>query len=72
MEFNKDIVRRNIRELRMKKKWKFTYVAQKTGIKEERLRKIEVAKLIPTHEELYKLSRLYDVTIDYLVFKELE
>lgn len=68
MECNKERVRKNIKSLRVKKKWKFSYVSNNTGIEEERLRKIELGKLIPSHEELYKLSRLYDVTIDELVF----
>ncbi len=72
MEYSKDRIRKNIKLLRVKKKWKFSYVSNKTDIEEERLRKIELGKVIPSHEELYKLSRLYDITIDDLVFKELE
>ncbi|CAM2078500.1 MAG: hypothetical protein NSGCLCUN01_02696 [uncultured Clostridium sp.] len=33
---------------------------------------MEEAEAIPIYTELYELSRLFDVTIDDLVFKELE
>lgn len=72
MNYNLERIARNIKLLRSKKHWKFSYVANNTGIDEERLRKIEVAKAVPKPKELYELSRLYEVTIDELVFKELE
>lgn len=72
MSYNLERISRNIKFLRNKKHWKVSYVANYTGIEEERLRKIEDAEAIPKHKELYKLSRLYEVTIDDLVFKELD
>ena len=72
MSYNLERISRNIKRLRSKKHWKISYVANNTGIEENRLRKMEEAEVIPKHIELYSLSRLFDVTIDDLVFKELE
>lgn len=72
MNYNLERISRNIKFLRSKKHWKFSYVANNTGIEEKRLRKMEEAEVIPKHTELYSLSRLFDVTIDDLVFKELD
>lgn len=72
MSFNLERIARNLKVLRNKRHWKFSYVANNTGIKEKRLRKMEEAEAIPKHTELYALSRLFDVTIDDLVFKEIE
>ena len=72
INYNLNIIASNIRILRINRKWKFSYIAQKTGIKEPRLRKMESKEAIPKYKELYKLSRLYEVTIDDLVFKRLE
>jgi len=72
MSYNLERIARNIKFLRSKKHWKFSYVANNTGVEEKRLRKMEEAEVIPKHTELYALSRLFDVTIDDLVFKELK
>lgn len=72
INYNLNIIANNIRILRIKRKWKFSYIARKTGIEEHRLRKMESKEAIPKYKELYKLSRLYEVTIDDLVFKKLE
>ena len=72
MDFDLKRAAKNIKVLRIQRNWKFRYIEKNTEIEEERLRKFELAKLIPTYEELYRLSRLYEVTIDELVFKELE
>lgn len=72
MDYDLKRVAKNIKLLRVQRNWKFRYIEKNTEIDEERLRKFELAKLIPTHEELYRLSRLYEITIDDLVFKELE
>lgn len=72
MNYKLEIIARNIKLLRSKRHWKVIYVANNTGIEENRLRRIEVAEAIPKHHELYALSRLYGVSIDDLVFKELE
>ena len=72
MNYKLERISRNIKLLRNKRHWKVSYVANNTGIEEKRLRKMEESEVIPKHTELYKLSRLFDVTIDDLVFKELE
>lgn len=72
MSYNLERISRNIKFLRSKKHWKFSYVANNTDIEEKRLRKMEEAEAIPKHTELYELSRLFNVTIDDLVFKELD
>ena len=72
MDYNVERIARNIKELRSRSNWKFSYVSKKTNIEEKRLRKMEKAEVIPRYVELYELSRLFDVTIDELVFKELE
>lgn len=72
MNYNLERIAKNIKLLRSKNHWKFSYVANKTSIEEKRLRKMEEAEAIPIYTELYELSRLFDVTIDDLVFKELE
>ena len=64
MTYNLERIAKNIKLLRFKRKWKFSY--------EERLRKFELAKAVPKPKELYELSRLYEVTIDDLVYKDLE
>lgn len=65
-------ISKNIRMLRYKKKWNFRIIESNTGIKRKRLIEMEKAKVVPKTEELYRLSRIYDVTIDDLVFKDLE
>ncbi|MDI9218156.1 helix-turn-helix domain-containing protein [Clostridium tertium] len=72
INYNLRIISSNIKILRIKKKWKFSYVAKNTGIKEDRLRKMEAMRAVPKIEELYKISRLYDITIDDLVLKKIE
>lgn len=72
MSYNLERISSNIKLIRSKKHWKFSYVANNTGIDEERLRKIELAKAVPKTKELYELSRLYEVTIDDLVYKDLK
>lgn len=72
MTYNLERIAKNIKLLRFKRKWKFSYIEKNTGIDEERLRKFELAKAVPKPKELYELSRLYEVTIDDLVYKDLE
>nr|WP_278679983.1 helix-turn-helix transcriptional regulator [Clostridium paraputrificum] len=62
----------NIKVLRVKKKWKRSYVSNKTGIEEDRYNLIENSKRVPTWEELFKISRLYGMTIDDLMFKKIK
>ncbi|WP_291629928.1 helix-turn-helix transcriptional regulator [Clostridium sp.] len=70
-DYNLERIANNIKKLRNKKNWKFSYVANKTNIEEKRLRQIEKALIIPNHNEIYSLSRLYKITIDALVLEEL-
>lgn len=72
MNYKLERIARNIKLLRSKRHWKVSYVANNTGIEENRLRRMEEAEAIPKHTELYELSRLYEVAIDDIVFKELE
>ena len=72
MNYKLERIARNIKLLRSKRHWKVSDVANNTGIEEKRLRKMEEAEAIPKHTELYELSRLYEVAIDDIVFKELE
>lgn len=72
MSYNLERISRNIKQLRIKRKWKVSYVANNTDIDKDRLRRMEEAEAIPKYKELYRLSRLFDVTIDDIVFKELE
>ncbi|MFQ8921931.1 MAG: helix-turn-helix domain-containing protein [Clostridium paraputrificum] len=62
----------NIRVLRAKNKWKRNYVSNKTGIEQERYNLLEKNKRVPTWEELFKISRLYGITIDDLMFKKIK
>lgn len=72
INYDLERIAENIKVLRIKRKWKFSYIAQNAGIEEDRLRKMEKAEVIPKYKELYRISRLYAVTIDDLVFKKLE
>lgn len=62
----------NIRALRAKKQWTRNYVSNKTGIEQERYNLLEKNKRVPTWEELFKISRLYGITIDDLMFKKIK
>ena len=62
----------NIRALRAKKQWTRNYVSNKTEIEQERYNLLEKNKRVPTWEELFKISRLYGITIDDLMFKKIK
>ena len=62
----------NIKTLRIKKKWKRSYVSNKAEIDENRYQLLERNERVPTWEELFKISRLYGFTIDDLMFKKIE
>lgn len=72
MEYSLELIGKNLKKLRNHRKWKFSYVEKNTGISADRLRRLEVANNIITYTELYKLSRLYEITIDELVYNEIE
>ncbi|MDB2104821.1 MULTISPECIES: helix-turn-helix domain-containing protein [Clostridium] len=62
----------NMKILRGKKKWKRSYVSNRTGIEQDRYNLLEKSKRVPTWEELFKISRLYGITIDDLMFKKIK
>ena len=67
---DKVLIGNNIKEQRIKRHWKFEYVSKNTNIDIERLKLLENGKRIPTYEELFKISRLYNVIIDVIVYGE--
>ncbi|MGN0026297.1 helix-turn-helix transcriptional regulator [uncultured Clostridium sp.] len=62
----------NLRILRTNNSWKFSYVSKKTEIEENRLRNLEKGIVVPNHFELYNLSRLFGVSIDDIVYRDLK
>jgi len=72
MDYNLERIGNNLKKLRIKRKWKFAYISKQTEIDEDRLRRMEESLAIPNYKELYKLSRLYDVTLDELVLNKIE
>ena len=62
----------NMKVLRGKRKWKRSYVSKNTGIDENRYNLLERNERVPNWEELFKISRLYGITIDDLMFKEMK
>lgn len=70
MDYSIEKIGRNLKRLRQERHWKFSYIEKNTGISVDRLKKLEAANGIATYYELFELSRLYDLTIDDLVFTE--
>lgn len=62
----------NMKILRGKRNWKRSYVSKNTGIDENRYKLLERSERVPTWEELFKISRLYGITIDDLMFKDMK
>lgn len=62
----------NMKVLRGKRNWKRSYVSKNTEIDENRYNLLERSERVPTWEELFKISRLYGITIDDLMFKKIE
>ncbi|MFQ8922587.1 MAG: helix-turn-helix domain-containing protein [Clostridium paraputrificum] len=62
----------NMKVLRGKRNWKRSYVSKRAGIDENRYKLLERSERVPTWEELFKISRLYGITIDDLMFKKIE
>ena len=60
----------NMKVLRGKRKR--SYVSKMAGIDENRYKLLERSERVPTWEELFKISRLYGITIDDLMFKEMK
>ena len=62
----------NMKVLRGKRNWKRSYVSKRAEIDENRYKLLERSERVPTWEELFKISRLYGITIDDLMFKKIE
>ena len=62
----------NMKILRGKRNWKRSYVSKRAEIDENRYKLLERSERVPTWEELFKISRLYGITIDDLMFKEMK
>ena len=62
MKFSKKIL-----ELRTQYGYTQIYVANQLGIKQSSYQKYETEKARPEYENLVKLARLYDVSVDYLL-----
>ena len=62
----------NMKILRGKRNWKRSYVSKRAEIDENRYKLLERSERVPTWEELFKISRLYGITIDDLMFKKIE
>jgi len=59
-----------LKELREEHNYTQNYVAQVLGIRQSSYNKYESEKARPEYENLVKLSKLYDVTVDYLLENE--
>jgi len=57
-------------ELRKQNNYTQAFVAEKLGIKQSSYQKYEADKARPEYENLVKLAKLYDVSIDYLLDNE--
>lgn len=64
---NQKIIFQRIVNLREKKDWSQTKLAQKMGISKSTMSKIENGSRKLTAEELIKLSKVFDVTSDYIL-----
>ncbi|MCL2675268.1 MAG: helix-turn-helix domain-containing protein [Firmicutes bacterium] len=60
-----------IKELREQNNYSQSFVAKKLGIRQSSYSKYEAGKSRPEYENLVKLARLYDVSIDCLLENEL-
>jgi len=56
-----------VRELREQNNYTQRYVASKLGIKQSSYNNYEQGRARPEYENLVKLARLYDVSVDYLL-----
>lgn len=61
---------KTIKALRESNNYTQSFVAEKLGIRQSSYNKYESGKARPEYENLVKLSRLYDVSIDYLLENE--
>lgn len=58
-----------ILQLRTEKKWKQSDLAEKLGIHQKQVSAYERGANLPSTETLIKLSEIFDVSLDYLVFE---
>ena len=70
MEEVKNIVAKNITELRLLNNMTQLELAEKLNYSDKAVSKWEQGESIPGVEVLYKLSKLYGVSIDYIVGEE--
>ncbi|MCL2255294.1 MAG: helix-turn-helix domain-containing protein [Firmicutes bacterium] len=61
---------KTIKELRKQSGYTQAFVAEKIGVRQSSYNKYESGKSRPEYENLIKLSKLYDVSVDYLLENE--
>ena len=59
-----------IKQLREQHGYTQTFVAEKLGIRHSSYNKYETERARPEYENLVKLARLYEVSVDYLLENE--
>ncbi len=59
-----------LRELRKKENWSMKYIAHHIGVSIQTVSNWEKGNTEPDIQSLIKLSCLYNVTIDYLVYRD--
>lgn len=65
---SKNTSRNRIKELRLEKGYSQVELAKLTGVQQESISAYEKGKNYPNMEVLMKMSELFDVTIDYMVY----
>jgi len=63
---------KRIRELRDSKGWKQTDLAEKSGIDRNMISYYENEKYTPSAEALIKFAEVFDISIDYLLFEDVQ
>lgn len=66
----KEIIAKNIAELRKAKKWTQMELAEKLHFTDKAVSKWERAESTPDVDALYELSKLFDVTVDYFFHEQ--
>ena len=57
-----------LRELRRRKKWSQDELGSKVGIHGRHIGKYENGQVMPNAETLIKIAKVFDVSVDYLLF----
>jgi len=63
---------KRIKELRDSKGWKQTDLAEKSGIDRNMISYYENEKYTPSAEALIKFAEVFDISIDYLLFEDVQ